>query len=120
MYSTLRILFNNNHENDVLNFNKYFFNTISDIDNNDINILLKKNNNNVITIDNQNKNFENLDIIKNNNSFLNLEKIEKSYDDKTTQTYLSNNNYIQQNDLTKLYLPKPFNASQTNIYNGLP
>jgi hypothetical protein len=95
----------NNKVNSNFNFDKYFFD----------NSLDSKN-----SLNNFNSNYNNQNFIKNNNNFINTNLNNKSLDILEYKNYFSNYNYNQSISFNKIYMPKPFNASQSNIYNGLP
>ena len=92
------------------NFDKYFFNTNTNSNNNNLNFNYTENFNNS----------NNLNFIKNNNNFLNINLDDKSDDILAYKNYFSNYNYNKSVSFNKIYIPKVFNASQSNIYNGLP
>lgn len=82
-----------------LNLDNYFFNTKPEFNN---------------------SNLVDFNSIKQNNSFLNNNLNFKISDNSIYSNYFSTFNYSKHLSFNKLYIPKPFNASHSNIYNGLP
>jgi hypothetical protein len=116
MHSTLKNFFNENVKNSSFNnFNNYFF----DINQNTDSYLL-----NITNI--ANRGFEALDnkfssdssLVKNVNNFMRLD--DKSFDNKMYEYLFSKFPETQTLTLSKLFIPKPFNVSPSNVYNGLP
>lgn len=100
-----------------LNFDNYFFNN-----NSNNNLKLLEINDNLSY-----NNYSNINI-KNNNYFLNTNFKNTSYTDEIEyyvdlmnfNSNLKINSQFQSSINDKIYIAKPFNASPSNIYNGLP
>ena len=114
MYSTFQPFILTNKKDTVSNFENYFFESINLFDSQDLTFSYKNS-------DNKNSIFDinsSENVIKNKNSFLNLEN--KDFLDKSYDITFFKYPQIQTSHFTKLYIPKPFTASPSNIYNGLP
>lgn len=105
----------NNQSLNSFNIDKYFYNTSEFVDNCENQKLLF-----LLNTDTKNLNSNYNNFMKIDNTFLNNNLDSKSLDSLVYKNYFSTYNYNQSLSFNKIYIPKVFNASQSNIYNGLP
>ena len=105
-----------------LNFDKYFFNNESEMSNKSLK-LLEINDNFLNNNSNDNvKNFNSfLSINDKNNNYINYNNEIEYYTDLSNfNSNLKINSQFLPSFNDKIYIAKPFNASPSNVYNGLP